>query len=117
MDKANTALESVNIIWAAKQTAENEKYNQAAMNVKRVKFYWIKERHNPQLGVYYVRMGQISVREANQHDNPLYGHNILHRYETQEQYDAELARLEREGCSIYDSAGYDVKAKAWIIRI
>ena len=86
------------------------------MNVKRVKSYWIKERHNPQLGVYYVRMGQISAREANQHDNPLYGHNILHRYETQEQYDAELTRLEREGCSIYDSAGYDVKAKAWIIK-
>lgn len=31
MDKANTALESVNIIWAAKQAAENEQYNRAAV--------------------------------------------------------------------------------------
>ena len=77
-----------------------------------MKAYWIKERHNPQLDVYYVRMGLLSAKKASYHNDPLYGHNILHRYETQEQYEAALARLEGEGCSIYDSAGYDVRAKA-----
>lgn len=42
--------------------------------------YYIKERHNPQIGIYYVAMGPMSVKEAQSRENTLYGNNIMRGY-------------------------------------
>ena len=59
--------------------------------------YWIKERHNPQLGVYYVPMGRLSKNAAILHESTLYGVNVMIRYETEEAYKAKLKELEESG--------------------
>ena len=59
--------------------------------------FWIKERHNPQLGVYYVAHGQMSKTAAKKHESSLYGDNYMHAFDTEEAYQAELARLKKEG--------------------
>jgi hypothetical protein len=61
------------------------------------KYFWIKERHNPQLGVYYVPMGNLTVKEAKKHESPIYGTNYMNRFNSQEAYEMELARLRAEG--------------------
>ena len=65
-----------------------------------VKPYWIKERHNPQLGVYYVAMGQKSVREAKKFEKSLYGMNYMHRFDSEREYIAELEKLRAAGETI-----------------
>lgn len=62
--------------------------------------FWIKERHNPQLGVYYVACGQMSKTAAKNHEKPLYGSNIMHEYETEEAYQDRLAELLATGKSV-----------------
>lgn len=57
------------------------------------KLYWIKKRHNPQLGVYWTACGQLSKTAAKKHERTLYGTNYMHSLETEEQYKAELIRL------------------------
>lgn len=64
---------------------------------KRVHPYWIKERHNPQLGVYFVAMGQMSKTTAMRSEGALYGHNYMHCYQTQEAYTARIAELKKLG--------------------
>jgi hypothetical protein len=59
--------------------------------------YWIKERDNPQLRTYYVALGQLSAREAKSHEWSLYGCNTMHRYDTEAEYVAALAKLKAEG--------------------
>ena len=59
--------------------------------------YWIKERDNPQLGVYYVAMGQMSKREAMRKERSLYGSNTMHSYETEQAYLAMLQKLRDSG--------------------
>ena len=61
------------------------------------KYFWIKERENPQLGTYYVACGQISIKEALPRERTLYGFNIMHRYATKEAYEAEISRLKAKG--------------------
>lgn len=63
----------------------------------RVKRYWIKERHNPQLGIYYVACGQLSKTEAKRAESPLYGDNYMLSYDTEEAYLARLAELREKG--------------------
>lgn len=63
--------------------------------MKRVKPWWIKERDNPQLGTYFVACGQMSKTAAKKHETPLYGFNIMHRFDTEEAYQAELAALKK----------------------
>lgn len=48
--------------------------------------YWIKERHNPQLGTYYVAMGQMSKTAAKKHENAIHGDNVMHRFDTEAEY-------------------------------
>ena len=60
------------------------------------KFY-IKERHNPQLGVYYVKMGQMSVKEAKANERSIYGTNYMRPYPNEAEYNAAVAQLESEG--------------------
>ncbi len=59
--------------------------------------YWIKQRHNPQRGIYYVACGQLSRAEAQAKESTLYGTNVLLRYDTEEAYLAKLAKLRADG--------------------
>ena len=59
--------------------------------------YWIKERHNPQLGIYYVPCGQMSKAEAKKHESSLYGANVMFSFATEEEYNTEIDALKRAG--------------------
>lgn len=48
--------------------------------------YWIKERHNPQTGVYYIKCGRLSVTEAKRKEKSLYGDNIMLRFDSEKEY-------------------------------
>lgn len=61
------------------------------------KKYWITERHNPQLGVYYIAEGQMSGAAAKRKSNPIYGSNIVHGFETEVAYNARLKQLRKQG--------------------
>lgn len=58
--------------------------------------YWIKERNNPQLGIYFVACGQMSKSAAKRHERTLYGDNFMHEYATEAEYQAALAELRRQ---------------------
>lgn len=62
--------------------------------------YWIKERHNPQLGTYYVGMGQLSKAAAKRYEAPLYGDNVMHRFDSEADYNKRLAALRQSGASV-----------------
>lgn len=57
--------------------------------------YWIKERHNPQLGVYYVAYGQMSKTAALRKAGSIYGSNRMLRFDTGAEYTAKLAALRK----------------------
>ena len=61
-----------------------------------MKSYWIKERHNPQLGVNYYPCGKLSKAEAKKKENTLYGTNYMHEYKTFEEYDNALREFNKE---------------------
>lgn len=61
--------------------------------MKRILKYWIKRRDNPQLGVYYVPMGQMTRTAAMEHENTRYGDNIMLEYDTQERYKQRIEYL------------------------
>lgn len=58
--------------------------------------YWIKERCNPQLGIYFVPMGQMTVEQAKKYEKPKYGYNTMHRFGNEGAYLNEIKRL--RGC-------------------
>jgi len=62
-----------------------------------IKPYWIKERGNPQLGTYYVAMGQMPTREAKKYEDALYGMNIMHRFKTRTDYESRIDELRSQG--------------------
>lgn len=65
------------------------------------KYFWIKERHNPQFKQpYYVPCGQITVKEARKKEFPLYGENYMHKFATKEEYEAEITKLRAAGHNI-----------------
>lgn len=57
------------------------------------KYYWIKERHNPQTGCYYTACGQLKISEAKRRENSVYGFNIMHRFASKVEYESKLAEL------------------------
>lgn len=59
--------------------------------------YWIKERHNPQLGIYYVGMGQLSKTAAKKCEEALYGTNYMQSYSNEADYRLKLDELKAEG--------------------
>lgn len=61
------------------------------------KYYCIKERQNPQLGTYFVVQGQLTVKEAKRHENPLYGYNHMHKFKTRAEYEAKINELKKSG--------------------
>jgi hypothetical protein len=77
--------------------AEIEGEIMKAKPLKKTNPFWIKERHNPQLRVYYVGMGQLSVAAAKRHTKALYGHNYMLRFDTEADYQEKLNSLRKEG--------------------
>lgn len=59
--------------------------------------YWLKERHNPQIGIYYVRMGKMPKKEAKKHESSLYGSNYMIPFDSEETYEAHIAQLIFDG--------------------
>lgn len=59
--------------------------------------YYIKERHNPQTGIYYVAYGQLSKAAAKRKESSLYGSNVMLRFDTEAEYQAKLAELKKKG--------------------
>lgn len=67
----------------------------------KAKLFYIKERFNPQLGTYYVRLGQMSKAAAKRIEGKsLYGSNIVHGFETEQDYNAKVAELRSKGESV-----------------
>ena len=62
--------------------------------------FWIRERDNPQLGVYYVGQGQMSKTAAMKYEQSLYGSNRMLPFDTETEYRAKLAQLQKEGAKI-----------------
>ena len=65
-----------------------------------MKQYWIKERHNPQLGIYYIACGQLSKSAAMRMEDTLYGFNVMYPYDTEEEYQDRLKALRNLGNKI-----------------
>jgi len=64
--------------------------------------YWIKERHNPQLGnPYYHCYGQLSKTAAAKKEKSLYGFNIMLEFKTKEEYDKKIESLKKKGLTVY----------------
>ena len=62
------------------------------------RFFWIKQRHNPQLGTYYVGYGRITTKEALRMENgSLYGSNVMHKYTSEGEYMAKIESLKASG--------------------
>jgi hypothetical protein len=55
--------------------------------------WWIKERDNPQLGVYYVGCGQLSKTAAKRYERCLYGSATMLPFATEAEYKERLAEL------------------------
>jgi len=66
-----------------------------------VRLYWIKERHNPQSGIYFIAYGnQLSKKEAKAKESSRYGNNFMYSFNTEKEYKAEIERLKKEGSRV-----------------
>lgn len=61
------------------------------------KKFYLKERHNGQTGIYFVQLGQLTKKDATKHEKSLSGFNIVHSYETKEEYENVITELKAEG--------------------
>ena len=67
------------------------------------KKFYIKERHNPQTGIYYVTQGQKTKKEANSIENgAIYGRNVMLAYDTYEDYKTAIADLMAAGERVHE---------------
>jgi hypothetical protein len=64
--------------------------------MKREKPFWIKQRYNPQLGIYYVPCGQLSKTKAKKMENSLYGSNVMHSYPDEKTYQEALVEIQKK---------------------
>jgi len=64
------------------------------------KYWYIKERHNPNIGIYYIPMGRLTKAQAEKHISPLFGMNTMLRYKTDEEYRKALAEYGIEGKTV-----------------
>jgi hypothetical protein len=55
--------------------------------------YWIKQRLNPQIGTYYIGMGQMTKDKAKTQEQSLYGTNIMLSFDTEEDYEKKIKEL------------------------
>lgn len=67
-----------------------------------MKKWYIKERHNPQLGIYYVAAGEMSKTEARQHEKPGYGMNVMIPYDNEMEYRVALGKFREDGFSVQE---------------
>ena len=67
------------------------------------KYFWIKERHNPQLGVYWVTCGQMKISEAKKYEKSSYGNNYMHKFKTEEEYKAKITEIISDGETLKDT--------------
>ena len=67
---------------------------------KKGKYYWINERHNPQIGIYYIAYGRISTAEAKKKEQSIYGQNYLHKFNTKKEYLFKIKEIEQTGVRI-----------------
>jgi hypothetical protein len=68
-------------------------------DIKRQKLFWIKERNNPQLGIYYVREGQLSKASAKAKEGSIYGYNTMHSYPDEKAYLEAIEELKEKGAN------------------
>ncbi len=55
------------------------------------KYWWIKERDNPQFkNPYFLAYGRITVAAAKRMEEPLYGNNYMHKFDTEVGYLAAI---------------------------
>ncbi len=59
--------------------------------------WWIKERHTGQFAPYFVGCGRLSKKKAADMEKPLVGRNIMHSYDSEEEYSKRLEELKSEG--------------------
>jgi hypothetical protein len=57
------------------------------------KYFWIKERHNPQLGVRYKACGMLPIKKAMAMEESLYGTNYMLRFASEDEYKAKCIEL------------------------
>ena len=61
------------------------------------KSFYIIERHNPQLGVYYIKAGQLTKKDAKARGNSIYGTNVMLEYPSEAEYNEAIEKLKKEG--------------------
>jgi len=76
--------------------------------MKKPQKYYSKRRDNPQLGSYYVAMGQMSATAAKANEKSLYGMNFMRGFDTEAEYFAALDSLKEDGFRVQG----DHRAKA-----
>lgn len=60
--------------------------------------YYIKERHNPQIGSYYIALGKMTAKAAKKAEQGGgYGTNYMHKFRTRAEYEAEIQSLVEDG--------------------
>lgn len=65
------------------------------------KSYYIKERHNPQTGVYYQTQGQLTKKEVKvKEKNSIYGTNYFLEYKTKEEYEKAIIEFKEKGYNV-----------------
>lgn len=66
------------------------------------KSWWIKERENPQLGTYYVALGELSKSKARRSSRgrSIYGASRLIELKTEVDYLKALEKLKADGHKI-----------------
>lgn len=57
------------------------------------KYWYIKERVNPQLKTYYLALGNITQKEARKHENAIYGWNNILKFSTEKEYLEKVKEL------------------------
>ena len=66
-----------------------------------MKKWYIKERHNPQLGIYYCLLNQLTKKEAKEYEKSIYGDNYILSFDTKEEYENKIKELEKNKEKIY----------------
>jgi hypothetical protein len=65
------------------------------------KFFYLKERHNPQFDApYYIMEGQLTKRDAIKKTKTIYGWNAMIPYENEILYKEAIDKLKEEGFSV-----------------
>ncbi len=70
--------------------------------MKKARYFWIKERHNPQFEKpYFTALGRVPAKEARDHESKrLYGTNCVHKFASEKEYNEKIAELKAQGLMI-----------------